>query len=184
MKLLAKTCGRCGLLRDANEYDPRFHGRTNRAAACRSCTAKRENRRRHGLTAAEKVAIAVEQGGCAICRTMDTGRQGWVVDHDHRCCPGERSCEKCRRGVLCTYCNSALGYAKDDPARLRAMAGYLEQHAARISPLIGSNVSPLTPLQRLATRPPTNGRDGRTDGDSLTLREQVAFRNARRGGTP
>lgn len=33
-----------------------------------------------------------------------------TIDHDHRCCPGERSCGKCIRGVLCTRCNTYLGH--------------------------------------------------------------------------
>ena len=31
------------------------------------------------------------------------------IDHDHRCCPGEKSCGKCVRGILYGYINSSLG---------------------------------------------------------------------------
>jgi hypothetical protein len=31
------------------------------------------------------------------------------IDHDHTCCPGERSCGKCIRGVLCMQCNTNIG---------------------------------------------------------------------------
>jgi hypothetical protein len=27
------------------------------------------------------------------------------VDHDHNCCPGQRSWRKCIRGILCHVCN-------------------------------------------------------------------------------
>jgi hypothetical protein len=70
--------------------------------------------------------MANEQGGCAICHRPEPGKKGWVVDHDHSCCPGDRSCPLCRRGILCQWCNNALGYALDNPATLRAMADYLE----------------------------------------------------------
>ena len=48
------------------------------------------------------------------------------VDHDHDCCPGQSSCGKCIRGLLCLTCNRALGLLKDDPMRVRAAADYLE----------------------------------------------------------
>lgn len=48
------------------------------------------------------------------------------VDHDHSCCPGKDSCGKCVRGVLCTWCNSTLGHAKDDISRLKGLVAYLE----------------------------------------------------------
>lgn len=82
-------------------------------------------RRRHGLIASEKLAIAEAQGGCPICRRTDPGRAGWVVDHDHTCCPRERSCASCRRGVICQACNMILGYVKDDPEVLRRAIAYL-----------------------------------------------------------
>ncbi len=76
----------------------------------------------------------VAQGGvCAICEQPETaqrsGRAKWLaVDHDH----GTGAV----RGLLCSNCNPMLGYAKDDPALLRAAASYLESHAV-------SNVVPL-----------------------------------------
>lgn len=133
MRVLAKTCGRCGILRSAAEFDPRLLGLSNRASTCVWCARLRDRRARHGLTAEEKTAIALAQGGCAACGSMETGKRGWVVDHDHSCCPGERSCVRCRRGIVCTYCNSAMGYAKDDPKRLRAMADYLDRYQATIT---------------------------------------------------
>lgn len=40
------------------------------------------------------------------------------IDHDHQ--------SGVVRGVLCHSCNLALGHAKDDPGRLRALATYVE----------------------------------------------------------
>jgi hypothetical protein len=55
---------------------------------------------------------------CAICRTIDWGIKGPQTDHCHT--SGQV------RGVLCTSCNNGLGRFKDDPARLRRAADYLE----------------------------------------------------------
>lgn len=65
---------------------------------------------------------------CAACGGEPTD-PWWTVDHDHRCCDGPYSCGLCVRGLVHRQCNSAMGYVKDDPARLMAMAEYLEGHA-------------------------------------------------------
>jgi hypothetical protein len=62
---------------------------------------------------------------CSICGTdKPGGRGGWNADHYHT--SGRF------RAPLCANCNRALGLAKDNPATLRAMADYLEAHAAGI----------------------------------------------------
>ena len=72
----------------------------------------------------KKREIAEQGGGCAIC-----GRKypEFILsqDHDHRCCPGKKSCGKCVRGMLCRFCNHALGNVKDNPETLRRMLHYL-----------------------------------------------------------
>lgn len=93
---------------------------------CRSCTKDQRARSRHGFSRTEKAEAAAAQGGCLTCGRSEPGAKGWVVDHDRSCCPGDRSCTACRRGVLCQWCNSALGYAFDDPQTLRNLAAYLE----------------------------------------------------------
>ena len=96
------------------------------ASRCKACEVERIQLSKHGITAAQKAEIAAAQGGCAICHRPEPSKKGWVVDHDHACCPGARSCANCRRGVLCGWCNAALGYAQDSPEILRAAADYLE----------------------------------------------------------
>jgi hypothetical protein len=72
-----------------------------------------------------------QKGLCACCgevmlpkgRTMDSV----CVDHDHKCCPGKRSCGKCIRGLIHWRCNMVLGYVKDEPALLRSALAYLER---------------------------------------------------------
>jgi hypothetical protein len=77
-----------------------------------------------------------EQGGvCEISGLPETSvskRTGKVyplaVDHDRTCCPGDRSCGKCLRGLIRRNLNVALGMFNDDPELLRAAADYIEKH--------------------------------------------------------
>ena len=70
-----------------------------------------------------------EQGGvCAICGTdQDSGRGRFHIDHDHACCPTDKTCGKCLRGILCSLCNTRLGVWESE-WRLKAME-YLTKYA-------------------------------------------------------
>ena len=69
--------------------------------------------------------LAAQGGGCAICGGPNRDGRFLAVDHDHRCCPGERTCGKCVRGLLCDSCNHAIGKFKDDPELLLRASKYL-----------------------------------------------------------
>lgn len=70
--------------------------------------------RLYGITLGEKREAAEKQGHrCAICRR----KVELVVDHDHT--TGKF------RGLLCSWCNTGLGYFKDSPERLRQAIDYL-----------------------------------------------------------
>lgn len=99
---------------------------------CLKCNANRAAVRKHGLTNEQKAEIAAAHGGCAICGHAQPSSRGWVVDHDHECCPSEKSCPKCRRGIICSWCNALLGNAFDRPQILSAALEYLERHATGI----------------------------------------------------
>lgn len=74
------------------------------------------------------------QGGvCAICNQPEakkhhlTGQAFMLcVDHDHRCCPGKKSCGQCVRGLLCSRCNSVLGHIEGQNL-LPGVTGYIER---------------------------------------------------------
>lgn len=77
--------------------------------------------RKYGITPEQADQMLVEQGGvCAICKTSEWTKAGPSVDHCHT--TGRV------RAILCNRCNAAIGFAKEDPERLRAAAAYLEQH--------------------------------------------------------
>lgn len=83
---------------------------------------------RFNITVDHYASMLAEQGGCcAICGTDNpAGRGEWHIDHDHSCCPGQRSCGKCVRGLLCNYCNIGLGHFNDDLDRLMNAMRYLD----------------------------------------------------------
>lgn len=90
--------------------------------------------KRYGLTPETYAARLAAQGGvCAICKKPETakGRSGRIkafhIDHDHQCCPGDRSCSKCVRGLLCGRCNIGLGCFLDQVALLVDAANYLKR---------------------------------------------------------
>lgn len=79
--------------------------------------------RRYGIT---KEWWARESArGCQICGTTDGTLH---VDHDHKCCPGQkRCCGECVRGLLCGPCNRGIGLLRDDYERVAKAAAYLAQ---------------------------------------------------------
>ena len=80
--------------------------------------------RRYGLSPEAFDALLLKQlGACAICGT--TGEQ-LDVDHDHRCCPTEKSCGRCIRGLLCQRCNKGIGLFAEDHLRLVQALTYLK----------------------------------------------------------
>lgn len=50
------------------------------------------------------------------------------VDHDHKCCPGRKSCGRCIRGLLCDSCNLDLGIIENE-AWFKSAQSYLSLYA-------------------------------------------------------
>jgi len=72
--------------------------------------------------------LALQDDRCATCLvTEDEAGTRFSVDHDHACCPGQKTCGECNRGLLCRLCNAGLGMFKDSPESLRRAADYLEK---------------------------------------------------------
>lgn len=79
---------------------------------------------KYGLTVEDYERMLTDQGGtCAVCGDPP-GAKALAIDHDHA--TGRA------RALLCVRCNTALGHALDDPARLLALAAYVSQHAGRL----------------------------------------------------
>lgn len=118
----------------------------NRSVFCSACVAvrgrksrelgtlqrldkdRRANLRKFKMTLPEFEDLLLFQGQrCAICFSPDPGGHGnFHVDHCHA--TGRN------RALLCTRCNTGLGYFRDDPGLIRRAASYVEQFAA-VSPM-------------------------------------------------
>lgn len=95
------------------------------AQKCRQCSRELKRLSNWGLSGDQIECLVFEQGGCAICKRTDPGVKGWCVDHDHKCCPGQTSCGRCLRGILCGTCNSAIGLLRENVDTLSNAIDYL-----------------------------------------------------------
>jgi hypothetical protein len=116
-----RTCG--GIL-CSNEFSAvTYNGRFCSA----ECRASGHILNRYNLTKERYVEILDDQGWQCLCGRTDVSSL-WHVDHDHSCCPErKKSCGSCVRGIICSTCNTGLGFAKDNPETLRAWIEYLEK---------------------------------------------------------
>lgn len=124
-----KQCGRCAQWRNVREFRPAVSSQDGLQSWCSPCSSDYMIIARYGFDRSTVERMLVEQGGCAICRTevpRAVGfRNGWHVDHDHKCCPGDRTCGKCIRAILCADCNKLIGMARDSAELLLQAATYL-----------------------------------------------------------
>jgi hypothetical protein len=86
--------------------------------------------RRYNLTITDYNKMVDAQGGvCLICKNPPSKRgratNSLVVDHDHGCCPGQKSCGKCVRGLLCHTCNLILGILETNHQLVDRMNEYI-----------------------------------------------------------
>lgn len=97
---------------------------------CKDCSKSIKLTYRYGITMEDYQVLLEEQNGvCAICQRSPEEAGVLAVDHDHRCCPTEKTCGKCIRGLICTCCNVSIGRFNDDVERLVRAAEYLKSYA-------------------------------------------------------
>lgn len=83
----------------------------------------------YGWTAEQYEAeVQKREGRCDICGRPQQSGIRLAIDHDHTCCPERAACDKCRRGLLCTNCNTLLGSAHDSVEILESAISYLKKY--------------------------------------------------------
>lgn len=142
---MTKACTTCHEELTVDNFGVQKAGKYGVRAACKPCTrtqnsaskkasynpAKRREallRTNYNITLDEYLERLEAQGyACAVCKSHEPGTISnvFVVDHDHSCCAGTKSCGDCVRGLLCNDCNRALGFAHDSIDTLHGAIAYL-----------------------------------------------------------
>lgn len=81
----------------------------------------------YNITLDDYNKLLKKQNGCCFICGRSGLRKNLGVDHDHKCCPGKKSCGKCIRGLLCNVCNGFLGTIKDDISILEKSIFYIKR---------------------------------------------------------
>lgn len=124
-----KTCYGCEVEQQIGEFSKDRRTPDGRATTCRTCKSAARTEDPHrtwarwlkwkfGITPEDyELMLAVQGGVCAICEQPSPRRTRLDIDHDHA--TGEI------RGLLCTFCNRAIGMLRDRPIVAARAARYL-----------------------------------------------------------
>jgi hypothetical protein len=93
---------------------------------------ERQLKRRYNLTLNQYELMYIQQGKVYwICKAhSNNDKTRLCVDHDHLCCPGEKSCGRCVRGLICQSCNLMIANGRDTVEFLQQGIKYLEHFKA------------------------------------------------------
>lgn len=123
-----KCCSRCGETKARDDFSLANTAKGNRDSRygwCAQCCRTKNLEYRFpnaGMTGEELDALVRSTRSCQICGDQLNGGRHLHIDHCHD--TGRV------RGVLCQWCNVALGNFRDDAERLRKGIAYLERTAA------------------------------------------------------
>ena len=137
-------CKTCKVEKPIDDFSVHNHGR-DRRVHCKDCRASQarahraefpdlyrqyEYKKKYKIDLATYNKVLEEQGGvCAICK--GTWSKVLVVDHDHDCCPEEKTCGNCLRALLCGSCNAGLGWLKHDIEIMQSAIQYIQNVKGR-----------------------------------------------------
>jgi hypothetical protein len=126
-----RECTNCRRFKRWKQFHLYKRGVNGRRAICAVCENKSREKyaarradymfgyrlqRSFSITLEQYLQMESDQGGvCALCGEPETwisSQTGKVkrlsVEHDRRCCPGDKSCGKCIRGLTCCRCNGLV----------------------------------------------------------------------------
>lgn len=90
-------------------------------------------KRRYSMTDEQMTLLSTAV--CHLCEAAESSDgRSLSVDHDHSCCPGDKSCGKCVRGFLCSACNTALGLFRDRTDLILKAVKYLQDPPGASAP--------------------------------------------------
>jgi hypothetical protein len=125
-----KTCTKCGIQKDLQEFYKSCKGRDGYQSTCKPChkqwyedkkasdpdyVRNVKYKSRYGITVEDYDKMFEEQGG--VCYICQQSADRLHVDHCHR--SGDI------RRLLCHHCNNGLGCFKDNPELLQQAINYL-----------------------------------------------------------
>lgn len=85
----------------------------------------RELRAKYKITLAKWLSMLIQQNNCCkICGTTEPRGKNWHTDHNH--VTGKV------RGILCGWCNTALGKFQENPLILKEAIKYLETEGSKL----------------------------------------------------
>lgn len=133
-----KTCKKCQRELELSAFGKNKQYKDGLMSTCRTCVNAKIRKQyydskqhrnlkylsRYGITLEEVEAMAIKQNSlCPICDKecgflMGNRANAFVVDHCHD--TGKI------RGLICSTCNRAMGFMRDNPELLRKAAAYLE----------------------------------------------------------
>jgi len=119
-----RICYDCGKEKLLEKFAKSKNQPQGRVYRCKSCMNKYQPRRKYGLSHKDLSELMAKQHSvCAICGQPETMKrrgtlQRLAIDHDHK--TGKV------RGLLCSKCNSALGYFNDNIGHVKNAFKYLK----------------------------------------------------------
>lgn len=110
-----KVCTHCNENLPIADFGRKLNRYTEMCKPCRGIELRANT---YGLT--RDAVRELIKSPCHCCGTVVADMKQLHIDHCHT--TGEV------RGVLCHACNTSLGLLSEDPARMRALASYIERH--------------------------------------------------------
>lgn len=121
-----KQCTVCGEFKNETEFHAHQKQIDKLYPACKTCACNRRRARKYKMTDEEFINFTTGDKNCEICNNPISNNrrlnsiESLCVDHCHK--TGKI------RGVLCSNCNSAIGFLKENPEIIKAALKYIEKH--------------------------------------------------------
>jgi hypothetical protein len=116
----SKRCGKCSETKPFSAFSKHIRTSDGLESTCRDCRKLHSNL----ISKDEYQDLLIQQNNqCAICGVQpETINKALVIDHDHD------NPSRGARGLLCTYCNVALGLLGEDIEILVSAIGYIKRN--------------------------------------------------------